>query len=333
MTRILTLCLLSLICINARAGNDGDSSEIQAAIWQKYVDSVKTALHYQTGTVQLANGIAKLNVPSKFKFLNKEQSRFVVEELWGNLPNDAILGTLFPVDTDPFTEGSFVFIVSYEALGYVNDEDAESIDYDEILKEMKTDQVESNKQRQAAGVATMEIVGWAAKPYYDKNNKTLHWAKNLKVEGAEENTLNYIVKVLGRNGILNLNAVSNINELASVQAVIPEVLKIPSFTDGNAYKDFDPKVDEVAAWTIGGLVAGKVLAKAGLFVLLLKFWKLILFGIVGIGAFIKKFVMGRKKSDEPGNDMNQGNAADAVNEPWPADESANVESGKEQATP
>ena len=45
--------------------------------------------------------------------------------------------------------------------------------------------------------------------------------------------------------------------------------------------DFDSKIDNVAAWTIGGLVAGKVLAKAGFFAIILKFIKpllLLLFG-------------------------------------------------------
>jgi uncharacterized membrane-anchored protein len=313
MTRIFGICLLFFVSISARAGNDGDSTELQAAMWQKYVDSVKTALRYQQGTVELAGGIAKLNVPQKFKFLNPEQSKFVVEELWGNLPQEGILGTLFPSDTDPFTEGSYVFIISYDPMGYVKDDDVESIDYDEILKGMKEDQVEANKQRQAAGASAMHIVGWAAKPFYDKNNKTLHWAKNLQVDGAEENTLNYTVMLLGRNGILHMNAVSTMGELPAVKASIPEVLQIPSFTEGNAYKDFDPKADKIAAWTIGGLVAGKVLAKAGLFVFLLKFWKLLLIGIVGIGAFVRKFVMRKKKEDEP----------------WPADQ-ASVEPAKEE---
>ena len=142
MIRIFGICLLFLVSINARARNYGDSTELQAAMFQKYVDSVKTALRWQHGTVELAGGIAKLNVPQKFKFLNAEQSRFVVEELWGNLPDEGILGTLFPTDTDPFTQGSYVFIISYDAMGYVNDEDAEKIDYDDILKFMKEDQVE-----------------------------------------------------------------------------------------------------------------------------------------------------------------------------------------------
>ncbi len=52
-------------------------------------------------------------------------------------------------------------------------------------------------------------------------------------------------------------------------------------------------------WTIGGLVAGSILAKSGFFaklgVLLLKFWKIIAVGAVAIAAGIKK-IFGSKKA-------------------------------------
>jgi uncharacterized membrane-anchored protein len=57
-------------------------------------------------------------------------------------------------------------------------------------------------------------------------------------------------------------------------------------------------VDEVAAYTIGGLVAGKVLAKAGLFAVLAKFGKLIFIGIAAAGAGIWRWFRGRKKEKE-----------------------------------
>ncbi|RYZ21262.1 MAG: DUF2167 domain-containing protein, partial [Sphingobacteriales bacterium] len=143
---------------------------------------------------------------------------------------------------------------------------------------------------------------------------TLHWAKNLQVQGSDENTLNYTIMLLGRNGILHLNAVASINDLSAVQASIPEILKMPEFVSGSTYKDFDPGIDKVAAWTIGGLVAGKVLAKAGLFVLLLKFWKLIALGLVAIGGLVTKFFK-RKKNDQqwPSDDY-----AGTVSQPAPA---------------
>ena len=68
--------------------------------------------------------------------------------------------------------------------------------------------------------------------------------------------------------------------------------------DGNRYADFDSNVDEVAAWTIGGLVAGKVLAKAGFFAFVLKFIKPILLLLGAGGMAVWRWFTGRKKEEE-----------------------------------
>ena len=48
----------------------------------------------------------------------------------------------------------------------------------------------------------------------------------------------------------------------------------------------------MAAWTIGGLVARKIIAKAGLFAVILKFlapvWKFLLLGILPVVAWFKR---------------------------------------------
>ena len=71
-----------------------------------------------------------------------------------------------------------------------------------------------------------------------------------------------------------------------------------SFEKGHTYNEFNPDVDEVAAWTIGGLVAGKVLAKAGLLAAILKFWKLIAIGLVAAGSFVWRLIRGKKREQE-----------------------------------
>lgn len=53
---------------------------------------------------------------------------------------------------------------------------------------------------------------------------------------------------------------------------------------------FQQDVDKIAAYGIGGLIAGKILSKAGIFVILAKFWKVITLAVVGVlAAFRKKF--------------------------------------------
>jgi len=188
--------------------------------------------------------------------------------------------------------------VEFDDIGYVKDKDADKINYDDLLKDIKKGQEEANMERKKLGMETMELVGWASKPYYDKERKVLHWAKEYKVEGAEQNTLNYDIRVLGRKGVLNLQAVSGIESLDSVKAHINDVLGMVAFNEGHKYSDFNSNTDKVAAWTIGGLVAGKILAKVGLWAIIAKFFKFIILGIVAAGGAIWRFITGRKKQTD-----------------------------------
>ncbi len=123
----------------------------------------------------------------------------------------------------------------------------------------------------------------------------MHWAKELKFGKDDVNTLNYDLRVLGRKGMYNISAVSNMGELSEVKASIPGILKSVEFNDGHKYLDFDADTDTVAAWTIGGLVAGKVLAKVGFFAILAKFGKVIVIGLIAAFAAVKKFLFGKKE--------------------------------------
>lgn len=266
---------------------------------QEGFEPISLDFTYQRGTVELQNGVASLVLPEGFKFLDQEQSARVIVDLWGNPDAEGILGIIFPEKDDVFADSSYAYVVQYDEIGYVKDDDADDIDYDEMLKELQTGEVENNQARAQAGYEPMYLIGWAAPPFYDKDKKVLHWAKELKFgDSTGVNTLNYNVRVLGRKGVLVLNAVASMTELELVKKHIPEVMGIVQFNDGYRYEQFDSSVDEVAAWTIGGLVAGKVLAKVGIFAVLAKFGKFIVLGLIAIGGAIWKFFTGRKKKDE-----------------------------------
>jgi uncharacterized membrane-anchored protein len=261
------------------------------------IDSIEAKLHYKTGIVTLENGLATINIAPGFKFLDAKDARYVLEEVWGNLKGQTALGMILPANAK-VAIADYAFIIEYDALGYVKDEDADEINYDDLLKEMKKETEQSNEERTKAGLSAMNLVGWAAKPYYDKERKLLYWAKEFKVDGSEENTLNYDIRILGRKGVLILQAISGINQLDSVNKNINPILNMVSFNKGQRYQDFDSNVDDVAAWTIGGLVAGKMLAKAGFLALILKNIKLIILAIAGFGGAIWRFISGKKKKAE-----------------------------------
>ncbi len=297
---ILTLLLTLPFVLQSFAGGK-DSAQLELERQAKLVDSIERSLKWDSSSVTIGNGIAKINISKGFKFLNAEQSQFVLHNIWGNPERKDVLGMIFPDTTSPFDAGSFVFVVSFEEDGFVKDDDADKIDYDDMFKELKKQEPDQNKEREKLGYEPIEMIGWAAKPFYDKQNKVLHWAKELEFGNNPDHTLNYDVRVLGRKGILSLNAIASISNLDLVKANIEKVLAMPEFTEGNRYSDFNQNTDKIAEYGIGALVAGGILAKTGALALIAKFfiaaWKFILLGIVALWGTIKKF-FGRKKEEE-----------------------------------
>lgn len=285
------ICLLALICSPARAE---DAPKMTA-------EQFEASLKYQSGDIVLPGGIATLKVPAAFRYLNSQDTERVLEQAWGNPSGKGTLGMLFPAGVSPTSENGWGVVITYEEDGYVSDKDADSINYDDLLKDMKESTAENNKDRQKQGFQTVELVGWAAAPYYDKESHKLYWAKELNFAGESEHTLNYGIRVLGRKGVLVLNAVSGMNQLDIVKAEMQQVLAFTDFNAGFRYADYDSKTDKTAAYGIAALVAGGVAAKAGLFTkliaLLLAAKKLVVMGVIALGAIIVKLF---KKKDTGG---------------------------------
>lgn len=299
MKKLLTVVLLCFLstAIFSQETEEVFTEEQQKAYLLK-LDSINKSFKYEYGKISIENGLAEIDVPKGYKFLNAEQSKFVLSDLWGNPPSE-VLGLLFPKEISPIDDNfTYAVEVTYSNDGYIDDEDAKDLDYDDLLEEMQDDTNAANPERKKLGYPEMELVGWASKPYYDEIKKKLHWAKEINFEGDDVNTLNYNIRVLGRKGYLNLNAIGTIDVLPEFKNDVNEIIESVHFTEGNKYADFNPEFDEVAAYGIGGLIAGKLLAKAGFFALILKFWKIIAVAIIGAFSVFKKKIFGSKKEEE-----------------------------------
>jgi len=256
-------------------------------------------LKFQQGEVILKDGLATLKVPEGLRYLNGRDALIVLVKLWGNPPMTEPLGLLMPADAGPLSPDSWAVIITYEEEGYVKDQDAEKIDYNDLLQKMQKDTLEANKEREKQGYPKVELVGWAAAPRYDKVAHKLYWAKELKFGGENGNTLNYNIRVLGRRGVLVLNAVAAMLQLPEIEKNAPKILAALDFNPGNRYADFsEASGDKVASYGIAALVAGGVAAKLGLFkglwVLLLGLKKFVIIAFVALAAWFRK-LFGKSK--------------------------------------
>lgn len=260
--------------------------------------------HPQSGLVALPGGIAQVNVPEKWLYLPPADAEQLLT-LWGNPPGSGsdTLGMLVQANSGPSDPDGWAVIITYDNSGHVTDEDAGDIDYAELLVQMQQESKESNEFRRQEGYPTVELVGWAEEPRYDAAEKKFYWAKELKFEGNEVNTLNYNVRVLGREGVLELNAVAGIEQLPAIRAGMPEVIAMASFVEGQRYADFNESTDKLAGYGLAALVAGGVAAKTGLWAkvvaVLVAGKKLLIPLVIGIGLFVPSLYrrFARRKQD------------------------------------
>lgn len=260
----------------------------------------------QSGTVTIEGARATLDLGEDYIFYGAGDSRIILTEAWGNPPETVthVLGMVMPAGTTPLDD-SWGAVISFEDVGYVEDDDAADVDYDELLELLQEGTEEGNAARMEQGYGTIDLVGWAARPEYDRSTHSVVWAQNLKFSDAEgPNTLNYDVRTLGRYGVLSVNLVAGMDQLDSVRTAADALATHARFDQGARYADFNAATDNVAEYGVGGLIAASAgmaaAKKMGFFAILLKFIKPIGIGILLLGAAFRKKI-GRLfgfKSDE-----------------------------------
>ncbi|MEB0078779.1 DUF2167 domain-containing protein [Pseudomonas sp. CCI3.2] len=288
-------CLLAAIvlCATTALADAATPTPHDPAKVQQTPAQFFATLKPQHGTINLPGGVATLSLNDDFYYLTPQDTERLIVDGWGNPPGHKTLGMIVPHATNPMSRGGWGVLVSYKDDGHVSDEDAAQIDYTEMLKQMQEDDVENNNERRKQGYPGLQLVGWAEPPRYDDQSHKMYWARELKADNADENTLNYSIRVLGRQGVLELNAVASMSDLATIQREMPHVLAFTNFTDGNRYADYEPGTDKLAKYGLAALVAGGLAAKAGLFaklgIMLLAAKKFLLVGLMVAVTFVRKF--------------------------------------------
>jgi uncharacterized membrane-anchored protein len=238
----LTWMLLGLLAVATGAhAQDSQNKQEQAE------RAIVAGFQWRDGAVAVDEAKASFNLGENFRYLGAADARKVLEQLWGNPPDDSVLGMVVPKGRGVLDDTGWAVVVTFSDEGYVSDEDAAKIDYAEMLQDMQDEDKEINEARKEAGYGSLELMGWAEPPHYDAASKKLYWAKELKSEGSEHNTVNYDIRVLGRRGYLSLNAVARMQELPEVKAGMQQLLPMVEFDPGARYADYDKSTDKVAA--------------------------------------------------------------------------------------
>lgn len=259
-------------------------------------DDAVTKLPWQVGPAKGRIGDrATIDVPEGYQFLGAAGTRRL-NELMQNPPSGVDEYTLAPEGMNWFA------FFSFDEVGYVKDN--ESLKADEILASIREGAEQSNEERRKRGWETLRIEGWSFKPQYDNELNLLEWAILAEGEQNHHQVVNYNTRLLGRRGVMEVILVADPEGLDGAVAEFKELVPGYAFNDGEKYAEYKAG-DHVAEYGLAALITGgaaAVASKKGFFaaiaVFLAKAWKLVLIGLVGVGAAIRKLFGGKDASSK-----------------------------------
>lgn len=240
-------------------------------------------------TAAIGDDLAEIDLGESYVYLDApETQRFL--ELNQNPVDGSELAMVAPISDD---QGWFV-VFEWNEMGWVSDEDKDELDADAILSAIRDGTEAGNEARRERGWPPMSILGWQETPHYDERTNNLSWAIIGESEGHR--SINRLVKLLGRRGVMSATLVAAPEELPAAVAEVDALLGQFRFRPGNSYAEYIPGKDRLAevgltALVVGG--AGAALVKSGL---LARLWKPIAVGLAALGAGVKRFFFGGRSA-------------------------------------
>jgi uncharacterized membrane-anchored protein len=257
-------------------------------------------------TAQLGDS-AEIVVPEGFLFTDKKGAQKLLE-LTQNIPTGKEVGAIIPRTK----KGEEVWFVTFEfnEAGFIRDDEKGNLDKNALLKSIQDGTEETNKVRAEKGWPAFHVVAWQRQPYYDQHTNNLTWSILGKDDKGEE-AVNHSIRVLGRQGTMNVDVVMGPARYSQVLPQFDQLVGGLKYREGHRYSDYVTG-DKVAGYGLTALIAGgagALAVKTSLLMKMWKFlvaifaasWKLIVAAFVAILACLKRMfnrLIGRKEKQE-----------------------------------
>ncbi len=198
---------------------------------------------------------AVLHLPAAEVFVPQPQADRLLASFGNPGADPEMLGVILPRDP----RATWAMPVRFHQSGFIKDDDARTWDADAMLRSLRLGTEEQNKEREKAGMPSLDVIGWSEPPRYDAAKQRLAWAMTASVAGARPDapqSVNYNTFALGRQGYFSLDMLTALSDLPTLKPVADRQIAALEFNAGKRYADFDPKVDRVAGYGLVGLVVG-----------------------------------------------------------------------------
>jgi uncharacterized membrane-anchored protein len=235
--------------------------------------------------------VASIRVPTGYLYADADGARRLLKE-FGTPSSRQEVGVV----TSDAEDSTWFLVFEYADIGYVKDDEKDSLDADAILASIRDATEAANEERARMGTSGIDVLGWDEPPHYNPQTHDLEWC--LRGESDGQSVLNFNTRLLGRHGVMSATLVCDPEELPMAKIAVRDLLAGFAYTSGHGYAEFR-RGDKVAGVGLAALVAGGGTAAALKTGLLQKLWKLIVAAFLAAGAALKKLFGGGSREAPP----------------------------------
>lgn len=270
------VCVCALIAVGQSKKKPKPSpSPTPDLSWSKVYEEIK----WQKGpSVGDLGDTAQVKVPDGYVFADARDTRSIMEA--NHNPTTGREIGFVAADGE-----NWFAVFEFSDVGYVKDDEKDSLDADALLSSIKDATAAGNQERMKRGWPTMTIVGWETPPRYNELTHNLEWAIRAQSEG--EPVINHNTRLLGRGGVMEVTLVVDPSLLQETMPKFKAMLAGFDYKQGHKYAEFRAG-DRTAAYGLTGLIVGggtAALVKTGAFKWI---WKALVAAALAIGALAKK---------------------------------------------
>jgi uncharacterized membrane-anchored protein len=278
------VCICALIAVGQSKKKPKPSpSPTPDLSWSTVYEDIK----WQKGpSVGSLGDSAQVKVPDGYVFASARDTRTIMEA--NHNPTTGREMGFVALDGE-----NWFAVFEFSDVGYVKDDEKDSLDANALLDSIKEATAAGNKERMSRGWPTMTIQGWETPPRYNDLTHNLEWAIRAQSEG--ESVINHNTRLLGRGGVMEVTLVVDPALLQETMPKFKAMLEGFEYKQGHKYAEWRAG-DKTAAYGLTGLIVGggtAALVKTGAFKWI---WKGLVAVAIAIGAIVKKLFSRRSEA-------------------------------------
>ncbi len=182
---------------------------------------------------------AEIDIPPGFSFVSGQEAVTVLK-MMNNPAPASLAGILAPASR------RYLVVFEYSPVGYVKNATRQKINAAAVLKHL------AGSSKRENGAATINSVDWQIEPKYDRQQNLLEWA--ILAQTASTKTVNHVVRLLGREGMLDAIAVQSAS--SSEEVPLKQLVSGIAFKPGYSYVDYQ-EGDKLSERNLAELIAGE----------------------------------------------------------------------------